>query len=213
MRKRKEFRCGSWVRSISKRTRYTLTRQDCDHVPKVFTALKAFAVCSKISEQPDSQQIQGTLEGIFSRGHLTNLNMFFSRSWFGRRGVPQEAAMAHHATIHCGDSKLDWRWFSRGAQVLLWQLNKGSKYPKGHAVDWRRYPPFSSRAKLYYCTTFGVSIPQNARCQNTGPPPSLGWLRTHLALSPSTIHFTGPKSSLELRLSPSRNALFRCSDI
>ncbi len=45
-----------------------------------------------------------------SPDELAILRPLFGRSWFGRRWVIQEVALARHATVHCGPLSIELSW-------------------------------------------------------------------------------------------------------
>lgn len=92
-----------------------------DHVEAVFAALKA-VVWTRRLEASDKSYAEGqqtVLRSICGEDFVSHLNRFFSRQWFKRRWILQEAALGFECIVHCGTLKLRWVWFVEGATGLL----------------------------------------------------------------------------------------------
>ncbi|ORY05559.1 heterokaryon incompatibility protein-domain-containing protein [Clohesyomyces aquaticus] len=97
-----------------------------DKIASLFTGLRALALLGQDEKALEFPRIHEILTDICGRDCNESTAAFFSRPWFGRRWVLQEAVMANHLIVHCGLSKLDWRWFTKGTRVLHDAFKSGS---------------------------------------------------------------------------------------
>jgi hypothetical protein len=79
-------------------------------IPSVFAILKNYALSTQKSLPVDLEALSSLVEP---------LNAFMARPWFTRRWVLQEVERATDVTVHCGDQRLAWTWFSKGRRNLL----------------------------------------------------------------------------------------------
>ncbi|KAF2114513.1 heterokaryon incompatibility protein-domain-containing protein [Lophiotrema nucula] len=93
-----------------------------DHVFEVLIALKAVASLFWNSgiNGPEGREstLHRTLQRICGEAYRAHLNRFFSRPWFGRRWVIQEAILSVDTTIHCGNFQLPWKCIVEAAKYL-----------------------------------------------------------------------------------------------
>jgi hypothetical protein len=98
---------------------------ESDHdIPKTFALFRSLAIAGKsIADLGLAEEVCKDLIGFDFIAYV--LMRFFSRPWFQRRWVLQEAALGHDITARCGHWKIAWSWLSDGIDVLKLAVDKG----------------------------------------------------------------------------------------
>jgi len=93
---------------------------------KVFAFLRAASPI--IEGAPDmNDSVVELADDVFGDRSVEKIEMFFSRPWFTRRWVLQEAKFAQQTTVHCGYDSMPWPWFVSAIGVLRATTEEGSE--------------------------------------------------------------------------------------
>jgi hypothetical protein len=116
---------GDTYRQASKVHVWLGEASERDGVRAVFTALKCAAIKATSNDDSDLQRLEGP-SGIPIHQDLVSIcgsdwralfKEFFSRPWFGRRWILQEAALGRDVVVRCGGEKISWVWFVAGIRA------------------------------------------------------------------------------------------------
>jgi hypothetical protein len=119
------------VRSIKRQTSTRLARYGREEGPRPvsFRLLEGTGCVERPSQllnalhkENATHRLQLLLASAREQFIPSYLQRLLSRQWFTPRWILQEIALAQDATIHCGHSKIPWKWFEAGVNILAEEL-------------------------------------------------------------------------------------------
>ncbi|KAF2256101.1 HET-domain-containing protein, partial [Trematosphaeria pertusa] len=95
--------------------------KETDGVPQVLRALKTVAIRIRHKDRSGmAAQQREELISVCGSEYRPMFRDFFSRPWFGRRWVLQEAVFGRDVMVRCGHHKLNWSWLVAGVDCLYY---------------------------------------------------------------------------------------------